>query len=320
MYIRKILFIVSILSISTLCQTSLEITKQFSVNSTKDTLIFQIAGIAVSEDGEIYISDKIDYSIKKFDKNGQLKKRIGRRGKGPYEFITGPSDICYDKVNERIAVVDETMPIVKIFSANLSYIKTLIVPSAIADIDFDSNGNLIVCTLPIHPKLASIFIYNDNYEMINSFSPKNLLGNPLFDAFYLTYNKVTWHILLMYKFRNLIQIYDSEGNLIREITIKSLPERSEVYDNKKLTRQSIPSKDMFWDIDTDSSGRIYVLGGEYSNNDRKDIYILSEDGEHINTLTLKYKTTIFTLDRKSNIYVAENSNIILSKYNLTNEE
>lgn len=59
-----------------------------SDNKNKNGLFFgQIKGIAVDNDGNIYVSDAMQQTIFKLDSEGKLIQKIGRRGRGPGEFL-----------------------------------------------------------------------------------------------------------------------------------------------------------------------------------------------------------------------------------------
>ena len=52
---------------------------------------YDVQKICVDSEESVYILDGYDQNIKKFDKNGNYKITIGRKGKGPGEF-----EVCRD--------------------------------------------------------------------------------------------------------------------------------------------------------------------------------------------------------------------------------
>ncbi len=52
-----------------------------------DLYFFSVQDIAVDDDGSMYVSDRADDNVRVFDRAGNLVRRIGRKGKGPGEFI-----------------------------------------------------------------------------------------------------------------------------------------------------------------------------------------------------------------------------------------
>lgn len=71
-------------------------------------------GIAVDNDGDIYVTNFEDYPIKKFTKDGKFIKGIGKRGKGKGEFIW-PWGIAVDKRNGDVYATDVYAPRAKEF-------------------------------------------------------------------------------------------------------------------------------------------------------------------------------------------------------------
>src|SRR5699024_5028676 len=95
----------------------------------------------------------------------------------------------------------------------------------IFDIDYDNNGNLLAASLPKIDLIESIYIYDKDKELLNKFSPKIKPYNILFDAF-LIKSFPNKKICLVFINRNLIQLYNYEGDLLQEYQIKELPGRS----------------------------------------------------------------------------------------------
>ena len=122
---RKIGFIVLsiyLLAISS-CLTGQEkidisLEEVMSIGGADSDEIFQWAGLCVDDKGAIYITDMVDYSIKKFNKNGKLLKKSGRKGQGPGEFLK-PINIYNYKNN--IYVLDLYVRGVQVFDTSLVY-------------------------------------------------------------------------------------------------------------------------------------------------------------------------------------------------------
>ena len=75
-----------------------------SVYGAEETQFGDISALAVDDAGSVYVGDRINYEVRKFDQNGAFVMSLGRRGSGPGEF----SNVSGVAVLEdgRVAVVD----------------------------------------------------------------------------------------------------------------------------------------------------------------------------------------------------------------------
>jgi hypothetical protein len=120
-------------------------------------------------DGNIYVSDKLEYTIKKFDRNGNLINKVGKRGQGPGEFRIGPGKIAC--AGDVIAVVDFTTSIIHLFTKDLKFIKTISAPFAIADITSDESGNIYAVYVNLWGTKPSteIAVFRKNGDKLNTY-------------------------------------------------------------------------------------------------------------------------------------------------------
>lgn len=65
----------------------IDINYQFAIGGIDDTALYSPTIIKTDYRGMIYVLDPQDCCVKKFDSNGKLLKKIGKRGKGPGEFL-----------------------------------------------------------------------------------------------------------------------------------------------------------------------------------------------------------------------------------------
>ena len=63
-----------------------------------------ISALAVDDAGSVYVGDRANYEVRKFDRNGAFLMSLGRRGAGPGEF-TSVSGVAVLE-DGRVAVVD----------------------------------------------------------------------------------------------------------------------------------------------------------------------------------------------------------------------
>ena len=64
----------------------IKIRSLFEIGGIKDSILLNPISLKVDDDENIFVVDLGDFSIKKFNKNGKIIKKIGRKGRGPSEF------------------------------------------------------------------------------------------------------------------------------------------------------------------------------------------------------------------------------------------
>ncbi|HXX64330.1 MAG TPA: hypothetical protein VEO56_11105, partial [Bacteroidota bacterium] len=107
--------------------------------------LYSIAGISTDPRGNFYITDVLDYAVKKFDGKGKLLARVGHRGYGPGEFrAPAYSVFCRDT----LAVLQVEDPRVQIFGRDLTYLGEFCVPDAMPiDIACMRSGSLAIAII-----------------------------------------------------------------------------------------------------------------------------------------------------------------------------
>ncbi len=75
-------------------------------NDWEDLFYDPYKDIIVAPDGSIFVANSRTHNVFKFDKQGRLVKRFGRRGRGPGDFI-GPGDLTI--VENKYLVVGENV-------------------------------------------------------------------------------------------------------------------------------------------------------------------------------------------------------------------
>ncbi len=97
--IKFILIAILVFSISAIliAQNQLigiDIEEVLTIEGLGESLVYQRGSVTTDYEGNIYITDLEDYSIKKFNKIGELIAVTGKRGDEPGEF-QGPNIIRY---------------------------------------------------------------------------------------------------------------------------------------------------------------------------------------------------------------------------------
>lgn len=120
-------------------------------------------GLAINEDGDIFILDSGNNRIQRFDKNGYFLDTIGRKGQGPGEFQT-PYDITSKK--NKLFVADYGNRRVQCLDRNGRYIFGFQVRGSFIRISVDSKDNIY---LPYYTDKFLVHKYSKKGEFLGSF-------------------------------------------------------------------------------------------------------------------------------------------------------
>lgn len=278
-----------------------------SVGTLDDDLLYQWVDVAVGGEQALYVTDAMDFKVKKIDLQGRLLSEAGGRGRGPGEFLAPRSLAWFEG---RLYVSDQYVSGLQVFDEDLKFCRRIHFQQPIVDFEIISNDLLAVSSLTPNEKPALFFfdgagepagnlVYCDRtvpfmQELVNFEVDQQ--GN-----FYLAYT-----------FQNRIEKYSGKGVLLwRCRPLKRIkPER------KQIGSWNVPGEIVFKDIALDSRGRVFVLGGGYSKNRSRDVYVFTSDGEPCGILVLPESSHCLYIDDQDHLYSRAGDGITLKKYRL----
>ena len=117
-----------------------------SIWDLEGNAFFQKAGMTTDAEGNIYITDAKDFSIKKFNKFGQLIKKAGKMGNRPGEFQC-PSLIDY--FSGKLYVSESYKPGILVFDEDLNFERKIPIRFSVADLKVISDVEFFVSTLAL---------------------------------------------------------------------------------------------------------------------------------------------------------------------------
>jgi hypothetical protein len=182
-------------------------------------IFYQPKTLALDSQGNIYVLDSGNNRIQKFAPDGRFISSIGRKGQGPGEFISA-SDIYIDG-NDKIFIADNGNNRIHILASGGRYISSFRVDKKINGIVVDKSGNVFASI--DRPDIALIHKYSLSGSLITKFGKVQeyehfVLQNAL------NLNTITidsrHNIFLTFIYRNMVQKYDTEGNLLLEFSRK----------------------------------------------------------------------------------------------------
>lgn len=303
-------FLVLCLSISiTAAEKNFSVTlnEKMSIGSLNDDALYMWVDIEVDVENRIYVTDTMDYSVKYFSRLGKLLKKTGRKGQGPGEFLAPRSLECS---KDFIYVTDQYLQGIRVFSKDLEFIKIIPYRRPIAEFKVISDDKIAVVPFSPQSRGKLEFIDSQGRKTAEIDYGKNS-GALFMDAVSFDLDSAGF-IYLAYNFQDRIEKFDSQGNRIWSRALLGISKTK----MKKVKEYMVPAEIIYKSIELDPQGRIYVLGGKFSKNSSRDVYIMDHSGEVLQTLTLPENSHCIYIDRNNCLYARANSGVTIKKYQM----
>ncbi len=278
-----------------------------SIGTLDDGALFQWVGVVSDSRGFIYVTDAMDYALKKFDPAGNLVKRAGGKGQGPGEF-SAPR--LLDRSDKYLFVSEQYMPVIKVFDRDLRYRFDIRLRAPVGDMKVLSDDLVAVAVLKARRTSAVLFC-NQKGEVVRELAFSGSGEGLLIDMVSLDLDS-QGNVYLAYNFADRIEKYNRSGE---KVWLKKLLGIKDV-ERKKVSSFVVPTEIVYKDLALDDSGNIYVLGGELSRNRSRDVYVLSPDGERLADFTLPEASHCLYIDPDNFLYSRANQGITLKKYRM----
>jgi hypothetical protein len=284
------------------------------------------AGVTTDSEGNIYITDAKDYSIKKFNKFGQLIKRIGEMGEKPGEFQC-PSLIEYFK--GKLYVSESFKPGIQVFDEDLNFEMKIPIRFSVTDLNVISNKEFFVSALTFDRTEEGdfnfcLYIYDPETEKEDKkdkfINEKDKVIYNIAENFTIM-NMVSFeierdgNILIVYSWQDKIEKFSKDGNFLWTRNLfgnKKVKTRQK--EGTKLTFTEYPLEVMYRATAMDVYGNLFILGGDLSENKNREVYVLSKHGEHLATFILPEPSNTIHIDSENYLYSRSLEGRTLRKY------
>jgi hypothetical protein len=278
-----------------------------SVGSLDDDTLFQWVGVAVDPDGQIYVSDAMDYSLKKFDADGQLLQKAGRKGQGPGEFLA-PRLLV--RSENHLLVTDQSLKGIQVFDHSLRFVHRIPIKIPIGDVQVLSDDRIAAVALMLNQS-GCIHIYDHGGQILKQIHYTEEKKSSMMDWVEIDFDSAS-NLYVVYNFQDRIEKFNADGERIWSQSLLNIKRIR----TKKVGPWEVPDKIIFKDVVLDSENRMYILGGGHSKNPSRDVYVLDPDGELLTTFTLPESSHCIYLDSNNFLYSRANDGITLKKYRI----
>lgn len=278
-----------------------------SIGRLDDDTLFQWAGVAVDPQGNIYLSDAMDYSLKRFDSQGNLIKKAGGKGQGPGEFMAPRLLDCSENY---LYATDQDFRGLKVFDRELNFVRNIMIKMLVSDLRILSDSEIAVTSLPMLEKPA-VFIFDQEGKLVREIKYSDRDSPLMMDVVSFDFDQER-NLYLAYNFQDRIEKWSKTGEKLWSINLLKVKKVKK----KKVSSFVVPTELVFKDVAIDGEGNLFVLGGHFSQNRSRDVYVLSPEGKHLATFTLPDTSHCICIDGKNCLYSRANQGITLKKFRM----
>lgn len=293
---------------------SISLKEVLSIGTPDDDTLYMWGALATDRNGNIYVTDTMDYSIKKFNNKGILIKKAGGMGQGPGEFLAIRLIVHSNGV---VYVTDQNNLGLHVFDEDLNFKEKIPFNSQIVDFKIKNNNRITI---------LSPFIANPERIITIDLKGDSKIGmQPFKDEkeFWSNFRKFDMddqgNLYLVYSFEDRVEKFDK--NMNNKWSIRLLGKKKVKFEKTKSAFGSsiLPTEVMYKDIALDTSGRLFVLGGHLSKHRSRDVFVLDKSGKHLTTFVLPDHTHCIHIDNNNFLYSSAEDATSLKKYALKYE-
>lgn len=272
-------------------------------------LLYSVSGVSTDQSGNVYVSDMLDYSVKKFNRQGTFLKKVGRRGTGPGQFRSPALSLV---VGGKLIVLQAEDRRIQTFDTDLMYRG-----------EFAVTGGIPVDIAPGFLRGYAIALYTDSshgtvlrFDGPLTMNPRRiqLLPTGKIHPLYAATRIALFpdgSIVAGYLFMNRVEIYGPDGRLRRWFSLTSMPLANGRDDDGRVPEETFVRK-----VLVNRAGEIFLLGGNQAPHPGRDIFIYRADGSFIRTLVIPGRTRLIAAGGNTTLYVTDESGSRVERYRI----
>lgn len=326
--------------------------EDITISSKGKDYSYYAVGVEADSEGNIYILDRYDFKVLKFDKKGKLISSIGKKGQGPGEFEI-PGFIIIDN-QDNLYVQDIIRMLLVVFNKKGEFIRNIKgsgVLSYLSGVMIDPDLNIICGYHPFtstdDEQIFKISKFDrdfnhlsDIYERKGVFIIKKIkMSGGVFSFQAPRYTPgVIWtmdsdgRFYVSYNDSYNIKVLSSSGELISQINRKYKPEKvSDEERNQMLENYEKRYKDISKYIDVPRVkppiSRLYIVEDylfALKKREGKEYFfdVFDKQGAYIDEITLDFQPMvnknnfIYTLQFKGNLETRDITDIEVNRYKI----
>lgn len=285
----------------------IQLERLLTLGSLEDDLLFQWIGVNVDLSGDIYVTDSLDYSLKKISSDGNLLKKKGGRGQGPGEFM---APRLLDASENYLYVTDQLVSGIQVFDKDLQFVRRIPIQVPISDFCVLRDDEIAIAPLEINSP-PQICFYDAGGRIERVMTLGQYSADLIMDQFSFIIDNHK-NVYIAYTFQDKIEKFDTLGSRIWSMELLGIKKVKK----EKISGYVLPTKIIYKDVDLDSRGNIYILGGSFSTNPSRDVYVLNPEGIQMAILTLPDTSHCIYIDDKDFLYSRANAGVTLKKYRI----
>lgn len=277
-----------------------------SVGGLSDDKLLMWVGLAVDDDGRMFVTDALDFSIKVFDARGGLVRRAGRPGTGPGQF-QAIRELGLSRSS--VYVTDQYRPEVSVFNKELEFLRVIPLSRAVSCLRVGQDDTLAGAGLTMNKgDRAAIWLADSQGRTIGEIAYGIDPDNPASDRACFAFSGRD--LVLAYNFKDRVERVDRQGRKAWSRSLFHLPD----VPMKSVLGMKLPNKFVYKDIAVDSAGRIYILGGGFADPPSREVYVLTPDGELLAKIALPDTSHCLAIDSRDFLYSRANDGLTIKKF------
>ena len=294
---------------------SVHLREIYQLGEKEHQAFVQVGEVAADSKGSVFVTDRFQYSIKKFNSRGVFQKEFGKRGKKTGEFRAVPYNI--DCMHDTVAVVEVGTERVQFFSDDLQPIGEMTTAGPVADMAYNNSGCIFASVIPLSGRKEDVvMLYDKRGKIVSKVPLSDVTGQPAMDMILLC-TDLKDRLIVAYQYRNRIEIYSENIQMIHQFSVSGLPKQAGVNTMYVEKLGALPEGKLILDLSTDSAGHIFILGGDYSTHPNQDVYVYDYDGNPLTTFILPEQSGILYIDKQGFLYTREKHRRVIKKYAIT---